>query len=280
MDALRLALQVTLICALLSGLPAAAQPPTGDAETRAAAAFDEGQTRFDEGDYDAALSAFRRAFELLPNPIVRHNIAVCLERMDQFRASMLEYESIAAAAEMGSDERLEALANARRLSALLGEISVTGQAGAHVAIDGEETCVVPCRSQADPGYREVRVTFGASVIEDRVAVRRGETTTVSATFLEEPRPPDPIPPENTDETNRGPSLGLMVAGASLFAVGTAGAIAFGVHTAALKDRFDAGGRMDDGLASDGTLFRTLAWTMGGVAVVGAVLVIIGLLVSD
>jgi tetratricopeptide (TPR) repeat protein len=73
-----------LALALLAAPGAAlAQDGQSDAD-RALAHFDAGQSHFQEGDYDAALAEFRRAYELTRQAPVLRQIADCEERLGHY----------------------------------------------------------------------------------------------------------------------------------------------------------------------------------------------------
>jgi len=81
----RRALVLTLSATLLGGaLPSAAraQPATTEAARQEARdRFDRGLKLFNEGDNAGALAEFKRAFELIPNPLVLYNIGLVYAAM-------------------------------------------------------------------------------------------------------------------------------------------------------------------------------------------------------
>src|SRR5271154_2835885 len=80
--ALALTLSTTLLCAVASST-ALAQPaaPTEAARQEARDRFDRGLKLFNDGDNPGALAEFKRAFELIPNPLVLYNIGLVYAAM-------------------------------------------------------------------------------------------------------------------------------------------------------------------------------------------------------
>lgn len=77
-------------------------------EVRAKELFANGTTLYQEGDYEAALVAFREAQRQLPAPEFHFNIANCLERLERFDeaiAALNLYRAVAPADEQATLER-------------------------------------------------------------------------------------------------------------------------------------------------------------------------------
>lgn len=100
----------TVLSALLSAPPVLAQgagkkkPATeqsqGDAEARRL--FKEGDRLYAEGDYEGAVKAFEKAFELSKQPALKYNLANAYERLARYEealAALKDYEPHAAADE-------------------------------------------------------------------------------------------------------------------------------------------------------------------------------------
>ena len=59
---------------------------------RAAALYESGKTKFQEGDFDAALAAFQQANQMVPSPLMKFNIALCYERLGDFPEALKGYK--------------------------------------------------------------------------------------------------------------------------------------------------------------------------------------------
>lgn len=83
------------VASLLGILVSLAWPATeaqADARTRARKAFEEGQKRLDEGDYDGAIRAFEIANAIVPHPDVQYNLASACLDAGRFEEALHWYE--------------------------------------------------------------------------------------------------------------------------------------------------------------------------------------------
>jgi tetratricopeptide (TPR) repeat protein len=108
---------VVALAALAAAPPARAQEPTprpavtDEQRAQAERSFEEGNARFHEGDYQAAIPLFRRAFELSGEPALLYNIAQAHRLAGQCRPAVAAY---------------------RRFLALAGEVELRSAAQAHL----------------------------------------------------------------------------------------------------------------------------------------------------
>lgn len=74
---------------LLAGLPSAAKEVT---DPRASEQFRAGQTAYDKGDYERALSAFSTAYGLQPIPSLLFDIAQCHRQLGNYERAAVFYQ--------------------------------------------------------------------------------------------------------------------------------------------------------------------------------------------
>jgi tetratricopeptide (TPR) repeat protein len=91
----------------------AGEAPAEASTARAAELFDNGARLYEEGQYDAAVLAFRESLKLSGESALYYNIANCLERMGQLEEARKELNTYRALAPASERETLD-----RRLAAL------------------------------------------------------------------------------------------------------------------------------------------------------------------
>lgn len=288
--ALAHALAITVLVAAATA--SAQREPDAAARRAARAEFARGEEAFAASDFTLALERFRRAFELAPHDHVRFNIAVCLERLGRYREAVREYDIAAESAVLGAEARSRAADLAAAARERLGTLVIEGgEEGAAVLVDGEELCRTPCTVAIDPGDHSVRVRGEAGETDHRVQVGRGATATVAIAGATRATGRERVEGPRAEERSRriatsrreresggGPGA-LTWIGAGLAVAGAAGIVYFGLEANAIHDEYEQRGCADD-LCSRGTTMRDLANISIGVAIVGAVLIVVDLLVGD
>ncbi|MGE5186895.1 MAG: hypothetical protein ACM31C_32815 [Acidobacteriota bacterium] len=135
----------------------------------AKALLDEGNARFVEHDYVAALDRYRKAIAVWDHPAIRFNVVRCLIQLDR---PLDAYDELERTLKYGSkplEEAVyaEALAYQKLLANEIGHIEVRcAQAGVHVSLDGQP--LVAC-----PGTQQRRLAPGAHQV---VGTREGFLT--------------------------------------------------------------------------------------------------------
>ena len=230
------------------------------------------------GIWRVALAEFKRAFALMKHDAVRFNIAVCLERLGRNREAREEYLAAAQSQTLSASERERAKSAAEKLLGKLGILVAEGRpSGRPVRVDGTQRCVTPCRVELDPGQYQVSV--GSAEVAT-LELRGGrEAVILPATARSVPAAKqvrrDKAVPPRTEAA--GPGV-LFWTGGALAVVGTAGTVFFGLRTERLQDEYTAAptrDRLDDGRQS-----RLLTNVALGVAVVGASMALVDLLLLD
>lgn len=81
-----------LVAMCVAASPVAAKPRQRP-NPQAVAAFEEGQERFSNADYQGALEAFQRAGEIQPAPALNYNIGLCYLRLERYEAAIEALET-------------------------------------------------------------------------------------------------------------------------------------------------------------------------------------------
>ena len=269
---------------LLVALPArAAEPREADAkpaEQRAAReAFARGEQAFKNGEYSAALEAFREAFTAVPHDAVRFNIAVCLERLGRYQEAAEQYDAAAQSSLIDDADRVRARRSAQTARASLGTVIVeAGTQGTAVIVDRVERCRVPCRVALDPGPHRVAIGDSPPVA---IAVERGREhvmvppKAVTRSAAVRPRPRGALQEERPAVSERrGPGI-LTWAGGGLMIAGAASTVYFGLRAQSLHDDYVQ--EPTEERYDDGTQARLFTNVSIAVAAVGGILLAVDLL---
>ena len=289
-----------LIAALLWGVARPAPTQAQDAGVEdgrlgARAEFVLGEQSFAASRYEEALRHFERAFELAPNDSVLYNIGVCLESLGRYREAIEKYEACALSPSLDAAERARARAAAAAAREQLGALVVEGAvSGASVEIDGTSVCTVPCRVALDPGSRSIVVRGDGNEVRESVTIVRGRVATVrveagggraarpraaAAPSIARParrtRTRSAVPRERADERGGLQPGVLTYVGAGVAALGITGIVVFGLRAESLH-------AMNEPMPTretydEGVLMRDLANVSIGVAIAGAILVAVDLL---
>ncbi len=194
MDALRprryrrfLVLAIMSLCALACPRLAAAED---DAVARATVHFERGIELYQDKDFNAALSEFRRAFALAPNYRLHYNIAIALSRMHKYVEAIAEFERYLEGANPKVDGKTIALVHheVERLSERLASVAVqVNVPNAVVEIDGvaQSPAAVQERVVVSMGERQVRVTAdGYQPVSQTVQLAAGEHRELQIALME------------------------------------------------------------------------------------------------
>ena len=202
---------VPMLALLLAALPAHAEPAAapvaeGTDVEQARQHFSQGTKLYKDGDFDAALVQFERAYEVKPNYKVLYNIGQAYFQLRQYveaRDAMTRYVS-----EGGSQLEGERLAAVTKdladLQKRIANVSITVNVeGASVLVDGRQVGTTPLSSAiaVSEGQRTISVEApGRGVLQRLVRVAGGEQQTLTINFEEAPvaaasskAPPEPKP---------------------------------------------------------------------------------------
>lgn len=271
-----------------------AAPMPGDAEARRfKEAFERGETHFQQGDYGAAIAAFREADRARVTPEVAYDLAKCHEKLGDEPYAVFYYRLYMRRAPSAPDtldvaERVgTALAKAETDG--LGFLELDAPRADAVTIDGKRYPVPPVALFLPPGDYEVSAEFPAGTKTMSVQLRTGKTTSV--TF--EPVTPPLVPLEGalsealiaqgeTSAKAPGPSTlrvtSYVVLGVGLAALATGIALgaASGADAATAADRTNTVSQAQRA-AADANAKATAAnllFGLGGAAAVGGSLLFV------
>lgn len=155
-------LLVTLLFALLLPLSARASEAQAELERRAGEHFDHAVELYGEGNLDAALVEFERAYELVPNARVLFNLAQVQAERHQYAAAIGLYERYLeqAGPNVSSERRGEVEQELARLQKRVGRLWVeTDVDGAKLFLDDELAATLPLGRELplDPGVARLRL---------------------------------------------------------------------------------------------------------------------------
>lgn len=159
-----------LVCAGALGVtlvamgPAAAQP---DVDELARRHFESGAAYLEESDYENALKAFEKAFELSPRPEIQLNIATVHERTGKLAAAIValdEYLRLAPEGEFAAKTKLRRENLQERLDAMPDGGAVAEDAGIDDAASKPEAAPPP--PAADAGSKQKSLPEKAEAAEE------------------------------------------------------------------------------------------------------------------
>lgn len=225
-----------LLVAALSSRAVAAEEPRSAAAEEASGHFQRGAQFFRENNLDAALAAFTRAYEVLPNFRVLYNIGQVQAGRHDYIAAIRAFDAYLeqGGTDLPEERRTQVQAEITSLRQKISPLTVTcNVAGAELRIDGVVAGSLPLQSpiEVNAGLRRVTVTKpGYSTAERNVLVAGRQDLNVNVTLeavrsqLLAPRVSAPPP---TSERGGNPGLWFSVTATGVFA---AGAAAFGIMT--------------------------------------------------
>jgi tetratricopeptide (TPR) repeat protein len=236
-----------LIVALVVLLPHStrALDEKAELERRAGEHFDDAVELYGEGNLDAALVEFERAYELVPNPRVLFNLAQVQAERHQYAAAIGLYERYLeqAGESVSAERRSELQEELARLQKRVGRLWVESDVGgAKLFLDDELAATLPLSRELplDPGVARLRLEAPDGRTASRVLkVASGDKLRIHI-LLSAPGDGSelatgalaPAPREVADYRPLWASLGAT-------ALLTGGAITFGVLARNADDELDA-----------------------------------------
>lgn len=210
----------------------------------ATARFERGLALFDDGDYDAALVEFIRAYDLSPTYKILYNIGKIERVKNDYSSALAHFERYLqeGGTEIAADRRDEVQSEIKVLKDRVAEISIKANVdGAAVYVDGTPVCgarlvdpkcvgTTPLTSPVivNPGTRKITATKrGYQNADTQVTVAGGDKNIVKLDLFDlKPR---------TEDT--GPRTRAIVAWSATGALAI-GAGVFGVLTLNKKNQYD------------------------------------------
>lgn len=90
---------------------------TSDRHAEGVRLYEDGTAKYDTGEYAAAIESFKASFDLLGDPLLLYNLAICYDRLDDLDASLeyfKRYRGVAPASEYAAIDRKIASVEARK----------------------------------------------------------------------------------------------------------------------------------------------------------------------
>src|ERR1019366_4662633 len=143
--AIALTLSTTLLCGIVPST-VLAQPTAATEVTRQEARdrFDRGLKLFNDGDNSGALAEFKRAFELIPNPLVLYNIGLVYSAMGRPVEAVDALDKVLAAQGALTGDRLARAKQTRDdQAARIARVSVVTNVPAAIELDNVEVGHTP-----------------------------------------------------------------------------------------------------------------------------------------
>jgi hypothetical protein len=182
-------LSVTLVCASASGQPAPGAPVVSDAvRTEARDRFDRGLRLFNDGDNAGALAEFKRAHDLIPNPLVLYNIGLVYAAMGRPVEAVEALDKVLATPGAVAPDRAERARQTRDdQAARIAKVSVVTNVPAEIEIDnvvaGHAPMTAPLRVAG--GLHVVgAVASGYAPVRKEVTVAGGTAAEVKLDLVE------------------------------------------------------------------------------------------------
>jgi tetratricopeptide (TPR) repeat protein len=189
-----------LLFGSLVTVPASADPPAStappaseDITLQAREHFGQATKLYKDGDFDAALVQFERAYELKPNYKVLYNIGQTYFQLREYveaRDSMTRY--VKEGGDQIDAERLAAVnKDLADLERRLAKVTITvNVAGAAVLVDGKKVGVTPLAEPVvvSEGQRAISVEApNRGVLQRQIRVVGGDQQTLTLSFADAPR---------------------------------------------------------------------------------------------
>ncbi|MBW2278056.1 MAG: PEGA domain-containing protein [Deltaproteobacteria bacterium] len=172
--------------------------------------FDQGVLLYEEGRFDQAAVAFRRAYELKPSYKLLWNVAQVENELGNYSAALNAYTKyLADGGDEVSDERRQMVEKQlERLRFRVGELTIKCPVkGATVYINGKDRGTTPLDAPlyVNVGEHEIEVTKqGKRLHREVLAVAGRQKVTVDVEVAGEELPPTPVEPETEPEPEPEP----------------------------------------------------------------------------
>lgn len=159
---------------------AQAEAPVEDARTL----FQRGQAAYAQGDYEASITHWTRAYEMDPRPLLQFNLSQAHERLGRLEDAVAALQLYLDHADPSDEHQADARARQASLRERIARTSVRitgGPEGATILIDGEDRGRTPRPDpiQVAPGSHEVLVRIaGQTDFTSSVVVPAGQTVDV------------------------------------------------------------------------------------------------------
>ena len=177
---------MTTRCLVLFVLLAAASPAIAQEDARTL--FQQGQTAYAQGDYEAAIRDWSRAWELDPRPLLQFNLSQAFERLGRIEEAVGALDQYLAHSDAADEHQADARARQAMLRERIERTSihlVGGPDGAVILVDGEDHGRTPHPDafRVRPGSHSIVVRAeGYADFTASVVVPAGDTAEVQVTL--------------------------------------------------------------------------------------------------
>jgi len=170
--------------ATFAGSTAVAQgPPTEVVKNEARSRFDRGLSLFEDGDNAGALAEFKRANELIPNPVVLFNIGLVYAAMNRpAEAADALQKLVKEPGTLSADHLARAKQTLAEQTARVAEVAVTSNVAATIEVDNVQIAKTPVSAPlrvAGGSHIMGAVAPGYSPQRKEITVAGGAKTTVT-----------------------------------------------------------------------------------------------------
>jgi len=183
----RIALVVGLcLASTLTAVPVLAAD--GNTQQSAGSHFERGVALYGEADYRAALTEFKRAYDLAPNPLVLYNIGQSQFQLRNYSAALSSFERYLAEAGQNPPHAQEVQHSIETLKTRVGRVDIDANVPSEITIDDEPQGKTPIsRLLVSVGkHRIVAKHEGAPPQERTVEIAAGDSVPVSFSFVAAP----------------------------------------------------------------------------------------------
>jgi len=195
----------------------------------------QGLELFEAQQYSRAAEAFRRAWALKPSWKLLYNIGQAEAAASQYGLALDAFEAylVEGADDVPAERHEEVLAEIQRLRVLVGVVELSAPGGAELVVDGFSRGRIPFDGpiRVAAGKHRIQVILaGETLLDRRVSIAGGMTTTLEVGSGEPQAPPDEeesepgreVAADDGGEPAGEESSGLLVGGLVSLGLGAAG----------------------------------------------------------
>jgi tetratricopeptide (TPR) repeat protein len=203
--------------------PSVAEPGASGADAatveQARTRFNKGVQLFRDGNYEAALVEFERAYELAPSYRLLYNIAQVEYERHDYVSALEHFDRYLeeGASEIPKSRRQQVTAEMQQLQGLVGRVHLTsGISGAEVFVDDQSVGTTPLERslRLNVGRRRITVTAPGHLPESRtLEIAGGDESTLHVELSARPSEASEqaaLSPEREPDRGSGPSTAVWV----------------------------------------------------------------------
>jgi hypothetical protein len=226
-----------------SSAPSPATPPSPDISSQlreASERYQRALKSYDEGNFDAALVEFRRAYELAPTFRILYNLGVVSLELRDYASALDYFERylVEGAASISPEQRSEVEQKIRDLSTHVAHVTVVVDLpGSEIAVDDRPVGVSPLAAplRINAGARKISARASGRVPDVRVIELAGGDSTRVELNLVSPRAASEVTPPPSAEAPSRPVPWLAWGGTAVL---TGAAVIVGLQAVAADNDYD------------------------------------------